>query len=226
MNWLYLALNLGSLSIPLWYSFNPKMRFIKHWKVILVATALVALLFLVWDGLFTAHGIWGFNPAYFLGPKIWGMPIEEWLFFFCIPYASLFIHYSLEYFRPQWLLSLAVVRGILIAMILLSAVLLLFFYDRWYTLVDFLFLAVAAVLGLLYGQSVLRRFFIAFPIILIPFFLVNGVLTGTGLPEPVVWYNDSENMGIRLGTIPVEDMAYAFSMLFFNLLLIERWKKE
>jgi lycopene cyclase domain-containing protein len=111
-------------------------------------------------------------------------------------------------------------------MMLFSVIILLNFYDRWYTLIDFLFLAVAAVLGYLYGRSVLRRFLIAFPIILIPFFLVNGVLTGTGLPEPVVWYNDSQNMGIRIGTIPVEDMAYAFSMLFFNLLLIELWKKD
>ncbi len=56
---------------------------------------------------------------------------------------------------------------------------------------------------------------------LIPFFIVNGVLTGSGIENEVVWYNDAENIGIRLFTIPLEDSAYAFSMLLFNLVLFK-----
>jgi lycopene cyclase domain-containing protein len=51
------------------------------------------------------------------------------------------------------------------------------------------------------------------------------VLTGTGIEAPVVWYNNAENLGIRLGTIPIEDIGYAFTMIFGNILLIERFKK-
>lgn len=85
-------------------------------------------------------------------------------------------------------------------------------------------MVIVLITGLVTGLQHLQRFYIAFLIILIPFFIVNGILTGTGLEEPVVWYNNAENLGIRLGTIPVEDIGYAFTLLFGNVLLIERFK--
>jgi lycopene cyclase domain-containing protein len=53
----------------------------------------------------------------------------------------------------------------------------------------------------------------SYVVILVPFFIVNGVLTGTGLSEAVVWYNDTQNFGVRLGTIPLEDTVYNLGML-------------
>ncbi len=70
--------------------------------------------------------------------------------------------------------------------------------------------------------TVLNTFFITFLIILIPFGIVNGILTGSFIAEPVVIYNDTENLGIRLGTIPIEDIGYAFSMLLMSLVLIQK----
>lgn len=61
---------------------------------------------------------------------------------------------------------------------------------------------------------------------LIPFFIVNGVLTGTGIEGNIVWYNDEQNLGIRLLTIPVEDSAYAFSLILMNLVLFYKFKGE
>ena len=60
---------------------------------------------------------------------------------------------------------------------------------------------------------------------LIPFFIVNGILTGTGIQEEVVWYNDEENLGIRILTIPVEDILYAFSLILLNLILFKKFKQ-
>jgi hypothetical protein len=48
---------------------------------------------------------------------------------------------------------------------------------------------------------------------MIPFFIVNGVLTGTGLDAPIVWYNDLENTGIRYFTIPMEDVVYGWTLI-------------
>jgi lycopene cyclase domain-containing protein len=55
---------------------------------------------------------------------------------------------------------------------------------------------------------------------------VNGVLTGTGIEEPVIWYNNSENLNIRLGTIPVEDAFYGMLLILLNISLFEFFQKR
>ncbi|TYP99359.1 lycopene cyclase domain-containing protein [Tenacibaculum adriaticum] len=226
MKYLYLLLNVCSISIPLLYSFNKKMRFIRHWKAVLTSLTIVATVFLIWDGVFTKYGVWGFNPNYHLPYLFLGMPIEEWLFFFCIPYASVFIHYSLAYFKPKLVLSKKITQVITLGLILLLLPVVFLNFHKAYTFVNYSFSLIILVFGYYIGIQHLRRFYIAFLIILIPFFVVNGILTGTGLEEPVVWYNNKENLGIRLGTIPIEDIGYAFSMLFTNVMLIEYFKKK
>ncbi len=202
------------------------MRFIKHWKAVLLSLTIVATVFLIWDAIFTKNGVWGFNPDYHLPFLLLGMPIEEWLFFFCIPYASIFIHYSLEYFKPNLLISKKNTQFITLALIAVVIPVLIMNWGKAYTTVNYSFLIGTLLIGFFFGIEYLRRFYIAFLIILIPFFIVNGVLTGTGLEEPVVWYNNNENLGIRLVTIPVEDIGYAFTMLFGNVFLIEKFKKR
>jgi lycopene cyclase domain-containing protein len=83
------------------------------------------------------------------------------------------------------------------------------------------FLLTALVIGFIFHQKLLQRFLLSFLIILIPFFIVNGILTGLITESPIVKYNDLENLGVRVFTIPVEDIGYAFSMLFGNLMIFE-----
>ena len=70
------------------------------------------------------------------------------------------------------------------------------------------------------------KLFSVYPVLLIPFFIVNGILTGTGLAEPVVWYNNAENLGIRLITIPVEDIFYGFELILLNIFIYELIKAK
>ena len=222
---LYLLLNLGSISIPLVYSFEKKMRFIKNWKAVFLSLTIVASIFLIWDAIFTANRVWGFNPDYHLNIQLFKMPIEEWMFFFCIPYASVFIHYSLEYFMPKLLISGKLTRRITLFFSLFFIPVIIMNTDKLYTSVNYSFLVIILLLGFFYGIQYLQRFYISFLIILVPFFIVNGILTGTGIDEPVVWYNNAENLGIRLLTIPIEDIGYAFTMIYSNVFLIEKFKK-
>jgi lycopene cyclase domain-containing protein len=76
-----------------------------------------------------------------------------------------------------------------------------------------------------YNPGLLSSFYLTFLVMLIPFFIVNGILTGTGIENEVVWYNNDENLGIRMLTIPIEDSVFAFSLILLNLLLFKKLKQ-
>ena len=225
--YLYLILNLGSLSVPLFYSiFEKKFHFIQYFKIALISIVLVAIPFLIWDGIFTAEGIWGFNSDYFLGTIFFKMPIEEWMFFFCIPYACLFTHEVLKYYLPNFKLSRAVTILIGLTSVIIVVFLLIFNFGKWYTTVNFIFFLALLIYGLKNHLKILQEYLPSFGVILIPFFLVNGILTGGFIESPVVWYNNEENLGFRLFTIPFEDVFYAFNLLFSIQLIFNHLKTK
>ena len=223
---LYLILNLASLSIPFLYSFEKRMHFIQWWKEVFLAIIIVATGFIIWDIIFTDLGYWGFNDRYLGGLFIFGLPIEEWLFFICIPYASIFIHYAFQYFLPNASIPKKISNPLTIVLIVLFLIVAISNFDKAYTFYNFLALAGLLLYSYVTKNKQLPIFYITFLFILIPFFIVNGVLTGSFIDEPVVWYNNSENLGIRLGTIPIEDAGYAFTMLFGSIVLIEKFKSS
>jgi lycopene cyclase domain-containing protein len=58
----------------------------------------------------------------------------------------------------------------------------------------------------------------------LPFVVVNGLLTGSWIEGEIVWYNNAHNLGIRLGTIPIEDLVYSMMMLLSNVFWFEIFK--
>lgn len=222
---LYLILNIASFLVPFLYSFENRMKYIKRWKAVFSAIILTAIFFIIWDIIFTKIGVWSFNPRYHSGIEFFDLPIEEWLFFICIPYASIFIHFAFHYFLPKVSLSNKTVQIIywILMIILLPTIAL--HYDKWYTVINYSVLVLVLTYTVFKVPNVLNTFFITFLIVLIPFSIVNGILTGSLIDEPVVSYNNAENLGIRLGTIPIEDIGYAFSMLLMSLILIKKIEK-
>lgn len=221
----YLYVLIGSISVPLAFTVF-HLDVIKRWKDFLISTSTVAFVFLIWDALFTRAGVWGFNEAYCLGLKLFMMPLEEWMFFFAIPFCSLFTHFVLKHLAPKFFLNETLTRTIAGVLISVTCVLLCTQFSKAYTAVDAVFLIITLALGVVFYLQLLQRFFLSFLIILIPFFIVNGILTGSMIDSPIVWYNDDENLGVRLATIPIEDIGYAFSMLFGNLMIFERLKPK
>ncbi|MDC8002013.1 lycopene cyclase domain-containing protein [Aequorivita todarodis] len=223
---LYLLLDIASLSIPFLFSFHPKLKFYKLWKYFIPATFIMMAFFIPWDILFTQHGFWGFNEKYLSGIHFGNLPIEEWLFFICIPYACIFTIYAFKNLLPKFSFSSKVTGIVYFSLQTILIVCLLYFYDRWYTAVNFGYAIVLLALIFNYKREALQVFFPVFLILLVPFFIVNGFLTGSWIHEQVVWYNDTENLGIRIGTVPVEDSVYALSMLLTVYVLMERFKEK
>ncbi len=180
---------------------------------------------MVWDSLFTAQGIWGFNQKYLMGIMLHNLPMEEVLFFICIPYCSVFTYEVLNYFIKKDHFEYLARHAATILVYVLVA-LAIRYHDRAYTFYTSIFTAGFLLLHLkVLKKPYWGRLVLAYTVILVPFFIVNGILTGTGLPEPVVWYNDAENMGIRLLTIPLEDTIYGFLLIGMNITLFEYFRK-
>jgi lycopene cyclase domain-containing protein len=222
---LYTAILFFSILIPFVLSFDRKVSFYKKWKSLLPATFLVGAVYIIFDVQFVIDGVWGFNPAYHSDVVLFGLPLEEWLFFILIPYASIFIHYVLEAYFPNLKIKNHTVKLLSWALILIFATIVVFNFDKAYTRFNYSLLVLALIWALFDKSGLLNRYYLSFLVIIIPFFLVNSLLTGTMIEGEVVWYNNAETLGIRLGTIPIEDVGYAFSLMLLNLLTMNLFNR-
>ncbi|MEZ5083087.1 MAG: lycopene cyclase domain-containing protein [Bacteroidales bacterium] len=219
--YLYLLINLFSISVPFIASFDKRLNFYKQWKYFFPGMLVTLAFFIAWDVLFTHLGIWGFNPRYLTGINLINLPIEEWMFFITIPYACVFTYVSLNYLinKDYFGKYQTAISWVLIIILSFTAVI---FYNRLYTSVTFVFTAIFLLIHLYVIKSkYLGRFYFSYMIILIPFFIVNGLLTGSFIEDEVVWYDDSMNLGIRLFTIPVEDSIYGMLLILMNVTFFE-----
>ncbi|MEO6721165.1 MAG: lycopene cyclase domain-containing protein [Ferruginibacter sp.] len=221
----YLAILVAALAAPLLLSFDKKVAFYKSWRYLFPALLFPALIYIVWDIYFVSQGVWRFNRDYIIGIKFINLPLEEVLFFFVVPYCCLFIYECIRsYFPSLKNIKIADVILKLLAVILLITGII--FYERLYT--SWTFIATAIFIFCIYTFPKLfsafdaASFLVSFIIILVPFLIVNGFLTSI----PVVLYNDAENTGIRIYTIPVEDIFYGMLLVMMNICIYGKIKAE
>ncbi len=211
----YLLIDAGAIIFPLALSFDSKVAFYKSWRALLPGMLITAILFITWDILFTAAGVWWFSRDFTLPFRLAGLPAEEWLFFLIVPYSCAFIWASLNaYFPPKgadegwpWLTGLGSVLLLIAALN----------HTRAYTFSACggcgLGLILSFVLRRTAPQFRADRFLLAYLVCLLPFLIVNGLLTSL----PVVLYDDVENTGIRIRTIPAEDVFYGMLLILGNV---------
>ncbi len=205
--------------MPFLVSFENKwVKYSSRFKYLFPAIGIVGLLFIVWDMYFTQIGIWWFSEQYITGIHIGNLPLEEVLFFICIPFSSIFIHDVLEFSAGKSLRSsqslACVVKVLFWIVTAFCAVCYVIYFDNYYTSWTFGFIVIWNLFYWFHKAKNpafnLPTFFISFFIVLIPFFIVNGLLTAI----PVVNYNEAEQIGMRMFTVPFEDAFYAWLMLF------------
>lgn len=186
---------------------------------------LPAVFYIAWDMIFTAMGVWSFNAHYITGIKLVNLPIEEVLFFALVPYCSIFIYECIRCYFPQWQqkpLADTLLKLLGVALLIAGCI----FYDRWYTCITFLLNAL--FIFCVYAKPVWFRYFdatsflTAYAVILLPFLVVNGFLTAI----PVVLYNNAENLGIRMYSIPFEDIFYGMLLLMLMVAGYEKLKQH
>lgn len=207
-------------------SFDRRIQFNRYFGAFIKAAMLVAIPFIAWDVWFTHQGVWWFNTDYTLGIVIAGLPLEEWLFFICIPFSCVFTYFCIEkFFKLEWLMGFN--NLIVFFSIIVCSVIALLHSDKIYTLVT----GVATILTLIYLHFIARADWIAkaswvFTILMLGFFPVNGVLTGTGIDAPIVNYHSGDFLGIRLLTIPIEDAVYGYTQFLLVLYFFKLFKQK
>ncbi|WP_317168587.1 lycopene cyclase domain-containing protein [Mucilaginibacter agri] len=222
MKYTYLLINFLTIIFPIALSFDKRVQFYKSWRFIWPGMIITGFVFLFWDVLFTVKGVWFFNNDYIAGIRILQLPLEEILFFLTVPFSCIFIYECLNYYL-KWQLPAQVTKWISVTLLLVSLILASAYSHRLYTLVTFTLLyALLGVIQLVFKAKWLGKFYIAYLVSLVPFYIVNGALTSI----PIVLYNNQQNMAFRVGTIPFEDHFYSMALLLMNVGFFEYFRTK
>jgi lycopene cyclase domain-containing protein len=217
MKTLYLLLDGLTLLFPLLLSFDKKVAFYQKWKLVGYGFLMVGIPFIIWDIYFTSQGVWGFNSNYLTGINMGNLPIEEVLFFLVVPFACTFIYACvLAYFSKVKLEKFNRLFYVILSLYAVTVLIIGKGGDYSFSVFILTLLTIVFVAKTNLDLTFLP---LSFCIALIPFFVVNGVLTGTGLEGPIVWYDNTENTGLRFFTIPIDDVLYAWVLIMANIVV-------
>ena len=217
----YLLLDVFSFLSVLVFSFMKPVKYYQKWKYLVPALVISGAFFIIWDYYFTEMGVSSFNPQFITGLYFLNLPMEEWLFFIVIPFACVFIYENIRKWKGAGFFPNSKYVYLLLVIVLLATAVLN--YDKIYTFTVFIGASLIIIIHYaVYKEKFLGIFLIAYLIHLIPFFIVNGVLTN----EPVLIYNNAENLSIRLTTIPIEDTMYSLMLFLMNVTIYEWVRKK
>jgi len=184
-----------------------------------------ALIYIAWDIYFTSKDVWNFNKLYVAGINLVNLPLEEVLFFFIVPYCCVFIYECIRCYFPLLKNSTSadVILKLLAVVLLITGIV---YCDRYYTswtcILNAFFIGVVYLRRNYFKHFDAISFLVSYGVCLIPFLIVNGFLTAI----PVVIYNDAENLGKRIYTIPLEDIFYGMLLVLMNVVLYEKIKNR
>ena len=219
----YLKILFLSTLVPIIFSFHPKVRFYIYYKSIFCATLLASSIYILWDIIFTTLGVWGFNNQFITGIYILNLPIEEILFFLCILFCCLYTYHLVEKFNILFFKNVNWKKvNIYILLVVLTVGLIN--YTKLYTFICFI--TFSLVLFIVNKSTIninFKFFYTTFILIILPFLIINGALTGMFFDQTVVWYNNNEILGLRIFTIPLEDAFYAHQLILLNLFFYKKF---
>ncbi|QGY44022.1 lycopene cyclase domain-containing protein [Maribellus comscasis] len=217
-NFVYVALLAVFFFATVGISLKRKDGFIGKMKYLLPAMLFSGAIFIIWDIRFTELGIWNFNPGYLLGISLMQLPLEEWLFFFVVPFFSVYIYEVLKsrlvrFSRPNIFVVLSLVLLVVYALIAYS------YRKDLYTFFTFFLLTIY------FGYTIFRnnfkknypKFYLSYLFALAPFLILRGILTGL----PVVTFNYEHILNVFIFSIPIEDLGYFFLIHLMNITIFE-----
>lgn len=102
-HWSYVGVLLVILAGCLWLEVALRTRVLRRWKRLVLSMMLPVVVFVAWDAYAIAAGHWNFDVDRILGLSVVaGVPIDEVLFFICIPLASILTLEAVRSEKPHW----------------------------------------------------------------------------------------------------------------------------
>jgi carotenoid phi-ring synthase / carotenoid chi-ring synthase len=215
----YLLFNLVIGLPPLLLAFWRRAYFVDRLGPALWACVIAAAPFVVWDVLVTGRH-WWFDPRYTLGVHLFGLPVEELSFFVTVPFACLFMWEQVlagHDARPRaWLRLTHALSWTMLLPASIAAVM-----GLEYTALVLASWACAAALDHALGTMLLRtpRFWAFLGIVASLTLVFNGYLTA----RPVVHYDPTYQLDLRVGTIPIEDFVFGIALVT-TVLIVFSWR--
>jgi len=228
----YIIIDFLIILFPLIFTFKWKFKYYKFFRPLAASILIVGTSYILWDILVTFRGDWWFEDEFLIGIKIFGLPIEEILFFIVVPYACIFIYENLVYFVRDKKIPFN--KWFYITLAAVFIIIGIIFRNQDYTILSMFSCALFFILTSTLKPEILKSRNYWFYIILsfIPFIIFNYLLTSlivVGYNPDAIWGGFGAWNG-RFFTIPFEDFFYNFSMLSFYLMLYlhlkEKWIKE
>jgi lycopene cyclase domain-containing protein len=217
----YLLYNTIIFAGPFALSFLKGARRDAWLKSALPAIAVTLIPFIVWDILVTGRH-WWFNEQYISGWRLFGLPLEEWLFFITVPFACLFVWKQLRDKLDSTAFSgFRAMRRVLLAAPLPAVYLI--YVGKEYSGITLLALSFTALLDMLLRTDIFRwkGTYLYLSIITIFILIFNGYLTA----RPVVLYNISYQIPLHIFAIPIEDFGYGYALLLLNAILFQKFSE-
>ena len=227
----YILVDLFCLAGPFLLSFHKSVAFYKNFKALFIGLLVMFTVYLPWDILFTHWGIWNFNATYTLHYRWFLLPLEEWLFFVAVPFACVFTFECVRHLKKT--APTTTFTKIASSTIVIAATIFCIYggsKELWYTFSASLLCLGLLIFHMLRKTPYLGYFLFAWMILLIPFFISNGILTGlhfykyslintseVDITEAIVRYNNNFNLGIRIWSVPIEDFFYGLAMVLLTL---------
>lgn len=213
--YLYLLFNCIVAVPVLILSVKSDVKIHSNWRALLWVFGCVSVPFTLWDIWAAKNGHWLFNDRYITGITILTLPIEEILFFLSVPFAMLYVWGVVQKHVKDRPLGRSVIDGCLVLVSGIAVTLLVSNWGKGYTR-SVLPAVLATNLLLVTNRLRLSSRFWVFQLYhLVLFVVCNTFLTAL----PIIEYGQGSIIGVRFGTVPVEDFTFSFALNTTSLLI-------
>lgn len=217
-NYIFLSILILIVIAPAYYAITGKYDFRNKLRYGMPAIFITGFMFLLWDIRFTEVGIWSYDTDFTIGIFHKSLPIEQWLVYLVFPVTALLV-YEIMKTRFRTLDLNTVFTAVALLLVIVLAVFAYLFRVRIYTFFSFLFTTIYLAYTIFRKQFKpnLTYFFLTYLIILIPYFILNWILTWNLAIE----YHQEQVLNVWIGMIPIENFVYLFLLLLINITVYE-----